>query len=261
MGYGDVFYWRGVAEQRARQSLSGSRGRFHYFDQQLDYPDWSGKVVLDFGGNEGTVLLDHNCQIRPENYYCVDVLKDALEVGRKRFPQAHWIHFDCYNRSFNPKGVVGLKLPDLDIKFEYILAFSVFTHTTLEEMHSLVDGLQSRLAPGGALAFTFMDPHYTPAYDAYGVNNLRWRLENANRGERPSLIDKLVKQSYGAAWLSVVNDSELFVNSNGVWPNGTQTCKNYEVFYTVEFLQREFPRAVIRPPSYGHSQHCCLIRR
>jgi SAM-dependent methyltransferase len=261
MGYGEDFYWRGVTEQRARQILSGRRGRFHYFDRQLDYPDWSGKAVLDFGGNEGTVLLDHNCQIRPENYYCMDALKDALEVGRKRFPQAHWIHFDCYNRSFNPEGVKSLPLPDLDVEFEYILAFSVFTHTTREEMHCQVEALQSRLAPGGALAFTFMDPHRTPTHDAYGVNNLRWCLEKANGGERPFLVDELVKQSCGAAWCSVVDGSELFVNSNGIWPNDTQNRMNYDVFHTVEFMQREFPRAVIRPPSYGHRQHCCLIRR
>jgi SAM-dependent methyltransferase len=261
LGEGEVFYWRGSAEQRARRSMAGKLGRFAYFDRQLDFPDWRGKAVLDFGGNEGNLLLDRKCAIRPENYYCVDVLKDALEEGRKRFPQAHWVHYNRYNRSFNPEGIEGLPIPELGVKFEFILAFSVFTHTTREEMHSLVEDLRSHLAPGGTLAFTFVDPHYQPLPRSNGESNLRWRLEQANGGKHSSTVDRLLKQSRGAAWCSVVDGSELYVNSNGSWPADAQTCRNYDVFYTAEFLQREFPQAVIRPPLYGHLQHCCLIRR
>ena len=135
----EVFLWRGSTEQRALRSLVGKTGRFSYFDQQLDYPNWSDKSVLDFGGNEGNLLWDHNCTIRPENYYCLDVINEALDVGRKRFPQAHWVHYDRYNCSFNPEGIEDLPIPDMGIEFDIILAYSVFTHTTREEMHNLVE--------------------------------------------------------------------------------------------------------------------------
>jgi hypothetical protein len=35
----------------------------------------------------------------------------------------------------------------------------------------------------------------------------------------------------------------------------------YNVFYSVEFLQQQFPRATIRRPVNGEMQHCCIIRR
>jgi SAM-dependent methyltransferase len=241
--------------------MSGKLGRFSYFDQQLDHPDWSGKAVLDFGGNEGNLLMDHHCPIRPEHYYCVDVIQEALEEGRKRFPQAHWVHYNRYNRSFNPEGIEDLAIPDMGTEFEFILAFSVFTHTTREEMHSLVEDLRSRLTPGGTLAFTFMDPHYLCSPEDYRGTILRWRLEMANRGNPDFPVERLLEQSRGAEWCAVMGGAELSVNSNGVWRNETESCMNYDVFYTVRFMRREFPGAIIRPPINGQMQHCCLLRR
>ncbi|HEX8098244.1 MAG TPA: class I SAM-dependent methyltransferase, partial [Pyrinomonadaceae bacterium] len=156
----EVHLWRGSAEQRALRPQSGKSGQFAYFNRQLDYPDWRGKAVLDFGGNVGNLLLDPDCTIRHEDYYCVDVIREAIEEGRERFPRAHWVHYNRYNCSFNPEGVEALPVPDMGIEFQMILAFSVFTHTTREEMNDLVGQLRARLAPGGALAFTFIDPHF-----------------------------------------------------------------------------------------------------
>lgn len=261
MKLGEVFQWLGSAEQRASRSLSGKMGRFRYFDRQLDYPDWSDKAVLDFGGNEGNFLIDSGCAIRIENYYCIDVLKEALEEGRKRFPQAHWVHYNRYNRSFNPGGIEDLPIPEMGTEFEFILAYSVFTHTTREEMHELVDELMSRLAPGGALAFTFMDPHYISLPETYSGSNLRWRLEMSNRENPDFPVDELLEQARGAAWCAVADGAQLYVNSNGDWRDDAQACRNYDVFYSVRFMRGEFPQAVIRPPVNGHMQHCCLIRR
>ena len=50
------------------------------------------------------------------------------------------------------------------------------------------------------------------------------------------------------------------MNSNGVWPEPEPACMNYDVFYTGDFLRREFPHAAIRPPANDEMQHCCLIR-
>ena len=257
---GEVFLWLGTAEQRSRRCVSEKLGRFYYFDQQLDSPDWSSKAVLYFGGNEGNLLMDQDCAIRPENYYCVDVPEEALKEGRKRFPQAHWVHYNRYNRSFNPGGIEDLPIPDLGVEVEFILSYSVFTHTTQEEMQSLVEQLQSRLAPGATLAFTFIDPHYRAWPGTHEGNNLQWRSEQANEGNSGFAVSGMLEQSRGAEWCSVVGGSELYVNSNGIWPNDPQSCMNYDVFYTVEFLRREFPHAVIRPPVNDEMQHCCLIR-
>jgi len=259
----EVHLWRGSAEQRALRSRSGNLSRFAYFNQQLDYPDWRGKAVLDFGGNIGGLLRGSNGAIRPEDYYCADVLQEAMTEGRRSFPQAHWIHFNRYNCSFNPEGVKDLPIPDMGIEFGMILAYSVFTHTTRDEMNELVGQLQTRLAPGGALAFTFIDPHYTTWPETYNGNNLKWRLERAHETNPSVDIEGLLERSKGAAWCALVDGRELYINSNGDWSNDAQTqaCMTYNVFFTVDFLQREFPQAAIRPPVNGEMHHCCIIRR
>ena len=94
----------------------------------------------------------------------------------------------------------------------------------------------------------------------YNGNNLQWRLEKANARNPDFAVGPLLEQSRDAAWCAVVDGSELYINSNGSWPDETEKCMNYDVFYSVNFLRREFPKAVMRPPVEGHMQHCCLIR-
>jgi SAM-dependent methyltransferase len=257
----EVHLWRGTAEQQALRDQFGNSGHFSYFHEQLDYPQWAGKKVLDFGGNTGGLLLSSGCTIQPEDYYCVDVLQEALERGRQRLPQAHWIHFDRYNCSFNPEGIKDLAIPDMGIEFDMILAFSVFTHTTREEMRDLVGQLRARLAPGGKLAFTFIDPHFNAWPKRYDGNNLKWRLERSRQMHPEIDVDRLLEQSRSAAWCALVDGKKLYVDDNGVWGNETEICMTYNVFYTVEFLQQEFPGAQIRLPVQNQMQHCCIMSR
>lgn len=257
----EVHLWRGSPFERASRLALRAPGRFAYFDEQLNYPRWSSKTVLDFGGNEGNLLPDSNGAILPQQYYCVDVIREAVNEGRKKFPDAHWIHYDRYNCSFNPDGIPDLLIPDQGIEFQIILAYSVFTHTTREEMHSLVEQLTNRLAPGGTLAFTFVDPHYRSWPNSYGGNNLRWRLERTPARNRSVDVERLIERSQGADWCALVDGTQLFLNSNGAWANEAQRCMTYNVFYSVPFFRREFPQATILPPVSGDMQHCCLIRR
>lgn len=256
----EVFRWRGTAEQRAMRPAAGRKlGQFTYFDQQLDHPHWRDKVVLDFGGNDGNLLMDPHCTIAEANYYCLDVIADAVAEGRERFPAGHWVHYDRYNCSFNPNGQPWLPVPGMGTEFDIIVAYSVFTHTTREEMRDLVNQLRACLAPDGALAFTFIDPHWQswPGTDA--GSNLEWRL-NRFRESDPSLdVDALVAQSRGSQWCALVDGRSLFVESNGQWDDARAI--SYHVYYTADFLQREFPGATIRPPANGEMQHCCIIRR
>lgn len=249
MNIEEVHVWRGTPEQRALRTQAVKAGQFAYFDEQLDHPDWSGKLVLDFGGNRGNILFDAACEIQPGDYYCIDVIKDAIDDGRRTFPEAHWAHYDRYNCSFNPDGVVDLAVPEFDVEFDVILAYSVFTHTTLEEMRDLVAQLQAKLVPGGKLAFTFIDPHWQ--------DNLKWRLERT-RSELD--IEGLLDCARNARWCSLVND-KLFIESNGHWSNERDSCMTYHVFYTEEFMREQFPHATIRPPVNGEMQHCCIMQR
>jgi hypothetical protein len=255
----EVHLWRGTPEQRALRSSFRKFGQFHYFDQQLGHPDWTAKTVLDFGGNQGNLLVDSNTRIRPQDYYCVDVIIEAIDEGRTQFPEAHWVHYNRYNCSFNPEGTVDILIPELGVEFDFILAYSVFTHTAREEMHDLVGQLRARLKPRGTLAFTFVDPHHSSWPATYPGNNLRWRLESA-RGTKTSVnVAGLLEKARGAAWCALVDGTELHVESDGI--DGLQQLMSHHVFYTAEFLQQEFPDAKILPPVNGEMQGCCLLRR
>jgi SAM-dependent methyltransferase len=246
----EVHLWRGSAEQRAMRSQLVKATQFAYFDAQLDHPDWSKTCVLDFGGNKGNLLLDLACTIHHPNYYCLDIIRDAIEEGRETFPEANWFHYDRYNCSFNPEGVVDQQIPDLGVEFDFILAYSVFTHTSWEETKDLVEQLRARLAPGGVLAFTFIDPHWE--------SNLRWRLEKYNSADR---IEALLATSRDADWCSLVNGTELYVNSSGTWEEAPENCITYNVYYTENFLRAQFSGAKIKKPVNGEMQHCCEISR
>lgn len=253
----EVHLWRGTTAERALRTELVKSTQFAYFNEQLDHPDWRNKLVFDFGGNQGNLLRDPSCSIRPRDYYCIDVLREAIEVGREDFPEAHWIHYDRYNRSFNPTGKPDLPIPDLGLRFAFILAYSVFTHTTLEETTDLVSQLEGFLAPGGTLAFTFIDPHWRPWPGVFAGNNLRWRLEQSQAAD----IDRLVEKSRGADWCSLIDGTELYVNSNGPWTISPETCATYNVYYSETFLQEQFPNARIRRPTPGEMQHCAIIRK
>jgi SAM-dependent methyltransferase len=245
----EVHLWRGTPSERALRPQLIKSTQFGYFDEQLDHPDWSDKLVLDFGGNRGNLLHDPSCTIRHRDYYCLDVIAEAIAEGRRSFPEAHWFHYDRYNRSFNADGRADLPIPDLGLQFDFILAYSVFTHTTLEEMRELVCQLEAKLAPGATLAFTFIDP--------YHGENLRWRLEKSHVSD----VESILAQARAADWCSLVNGTSLYVNSNGPWTVGADSCATYNVFYTEKFLQDQFPRATIRKPVNNEMQHCAILRK
>jgi SAM-dependent methyltransferase len=136
--------------------------RFTYFDHQLAGPEWTGRKVLDFGGNVGNLLLEPNCRIEPNDYWCMDVSRDAIAEGERRHPKAHFVFYDCYNYEYNPTGTIGLRVPDPGVKFDFIVAYSVFTHNNKTELLNLVDQLMPLLAEDGRLAFTFEDPLWVP---------------------------------------------------------------------------------------------------
>lgn len=243
--------------------LSSKTGQFTYFSAQLGERDWSGKRVLDFGGNVGNMLRDPRSTIDQDCYWCIDVVQESLDRGRAAFPQAHWIFYDRYCFFFNPHGTRQLKLPELSQSFDYIVAYSVFTNTSRADMLELVDQLRALLNDGGALAFTFIDPHYHSWPDRYDGNNLRWRLEREIflESEKGNTLDinvrGLCERARGASWFVLVNGEDLYLEKEA--DKTYEHQRTYHVFYSVEYMQSLFPEATILPPANDEMQHCCVI--
>jgi len=243
--------------------LSSKTGQFTYFSQQLGERDWSGKNVLDFGGNVGNMLRDPNCTIDERRYWCLDVVRESIERGRELFPKSHWIFYDRYSFFFNPQGAKQLKLPQIEVLFDYIVAYSVFTNTSRTDMLDLVSQLEGKLANGGVLAFTFIDPNYHAWPDRDPRNNLVWRLEREIFLENTLDIDVhgLAARAKDAQWFVLVNGEDLYLETEQIRNYEPHEQRTYHTFYTVDYMKSLFPRATILPPVNDEMQHCCVIRK
>ena len=178
--------------------VSEKTGQFAYFDAQLDAPRWRGARVLDFGGNCGNFLADAGDEVRAEDYWCLDVSREALAEGARRHPRAHWVHYDRHHVRYNPRGRPRLPPPDLG-PFDFILAYSVFTLLPEGEVRELVAALRRMLAPDGVLAFSFVDPEYRAFRKTRVMSNVEWRLDVAGHCDTAFLSAERVTRIFPGA--------------------------------------------------------------
>jgi SAM-dependent methyltransferase len=246
--------------------LSTRTWQYTYFAGQLGESVWRGKDVLDFGGNIGNMLRDPNSTVDVERYWCIDIDEDALGVGRRRYPEAHWLHYDRYCFFFNTHGVPRLKLPPIEQRFDYIVAYSVFTNTQTADMLELVGQLRALLKDGGALAFTFIDPRHRTWPDVPGRrdwDNFRWRLEKVRIEENPEIdIASMSDRTRNARRQCIlVNGRDLYLDTDEIAPCEPELQRSCYVFHTEEYVRSLFPEATVLPPANNEMQHCCVLRR
>jgi len=241
--------------------VSCKSGQFRYFDEQLGHPNWESKTVLDFGGNRGNLLRDQGSAIDQDRYWCIDVSRDGIARGREAFPLAHWIFYDRYNFEFNPHGIRGLAIPDVGQRFDVILAYSLFTHTSKPEMLDLVGQLRGFLADRGVLAFTFLDPQWNAFEgDPYPGSNLKWRLEKRKDVNPGIQVDPLLEKARGAKWLALVNEDELYRDDEDEREHSVDDRRAYITFCDPEYMKAIFAEGAILPPVSPERHHCCVIR-
>ncbi|MFT5028628.1 MAG: SAM-dependent methyltransferase [Candidatus Binatia bacterium] len=236
--------------------ISSNFRQFAYFDQQLNFPEWRGKRILDFGGNAGNFLKEAGSRIDPSDYCCLDLIESAIRTGQTRFPDAKWIFYNRHNSQYNPVGVIDLPIPDLGQRFDYILAYSVFTHTHQYEMVDLVGQLSGILKPGGKLLFTFIDQHHVASDGASPIPNILWRLRSRMRVSPHLDIESLAQISLRHEHCMLLND-EIYDSESTVPDCGKIELQ--EAFCTTARMKRLFPSAMILAPTSNERQHCCLL--
>jgi SAM-dependent methyltransferase len=250
--------------------FSGRTLQYDHFNAHLGSPDWIGKKILDFGGNVGGFLMGAPSRIKQEDYWCIDLHNPALERGRKALPRAHFIFYNRYHNLYNPAGIVDLPVPDVGQMFDFILAFSVFTHTSVQEMREILDQLGRMLKSGGTLAFTFGDPDYDPVKDPrYDMtcadeevtwgSNLRHRLLREKPNYPGIEVERFVAQARGAKWC-VLAGNRFYVDPDDLSPAEAEPGVCYHQFHTVAFVKELVPRAEIFAPLSPLRQHCCVLR-
>jgi SAM-dependent methyltransferase len=241
--------------------LSSKSGQFAYFAAQLGTRNWGGKDVLDFGGNIGNILRDPQSTIDQSHYWCIDVVREAIEKGRSLYPSAHWLYYDRHSFAFNPDGVPGLRIPPIEQRFDFIVAYSVFTSTPRDEMEELVGQLRSLLKGDGVLAFSFIDPHFRPWPSRYDGCNLKWRLERSRAEGAEIDVAGLVAKLGSARWCTLKNGGSLYVEDDRASAEVSISETSCHVFYSAIFMKSLYPEAEILCPVSGEMQHCCVLRK
>ena len=218
--------------------ISERQTQFSYFNEALQRPNWKGRKILDFGGNVAGFLVDAGDRVAHDDYWCLDVTRAAIEQGRRKFPQAHFVFYDRYSSYFNPHGIRHLPVPRLGQAFDIIIAFSVFTHTHRNEMIELVEQLRRMLSRQGLLAFTFFNADVVPQFKSRLQTSLRWCVEiNGVLHIEPR--DDLCQQERQAI---------------------RRRRESYCSYFTVDYMKNLFPHAIVRPPVGTESQYCCILR-
>jgi len=239
--------------------------QFSYFDQVLGHPAWKGSKVLDFGGNVGNFLLGAGDNVNHDDYWCIDLNMTVIEQGRRKFPNAHFVHYNRYNSQFNPHGIRYLQVPDCGVSFDIILAFSVFTHIDHVEMVELVEMLRRMLTPTGVLAFTFCDARYDRSLSDPSLpsgSDVRKNLERERVLNSPQDIDIKVEQARESNWCVVI-DEEIYLEPGDDLCHQKRVGKpneSYCSYFTVEFIESLFPDAKLFPPVSPEWQHCCVLK-
>jgi SAM-dependent methyltransferase len=246
--------------------VSTRETQFRYFDQVLEHPVWRGRKILDFGGNVGGFLASAGDHIDLEDYWCLDLNHEVIEQGRLRYPRAHFFHYNRYSSQYNPNGLRELPVPDLGLRFDLVLAFSVFTHTHQTEMLELVEQLHRQLAPEGVIAFTFTDPRYDRSLSDPKLPSgtdvrkiLEWR-----QAQNPYLdIESMVETARQSNWCLVIDD-KLHVEPGNNLSNQAHQGKPWESYcsyFTVDYMASLFRSAKVFPPVSPEWQHCCVLRK
>jgi hypothetical protein len=134
-------------------------------------------------------------------------------------------------------------------------------------MLEIVDYLLEHLTDDGKLAFTFIDPRWTPpsgwarAGESPGLSNLHWRLAARHETKPEMDVPGLLAHAENTplTWATLVNDDELFFDPDDDGLAEDKPQRAYITFCTPEYMSRLYPGAQIRMPAKPERQHCVII--
>lgn len=242
--------------------ISTRSTQFCYFDTLLGSPAWKGRKILDLGGNVGTFLAGAGDAVNHEDYWCVDLNRKVIQYGRSDYPRAHFVHYDRFSTQYNPDGVRHLPIPDCGVKFDFALAFSVFTHVHRDEVLELVGQLRNMLKAGGTLAFTFCDARFDRSLTDSGKPSMDTvAMIEKQRRDQGITENEVLARARESDWFLQI-DNDVYVEP------GPEFChqerlgrprESYCSFFSTEYMQSLFPGGKVLPPVEPEWQHCCVL--
>lgn len=185
------------------------------------FPKHDDVSVLDFGGNQGNLLYFSNGKINPSKYTCIDVSYEAIQQGQKEFPQSTWHHFDRFNFMYNHNGQTNI-MPVIQDSFDYIWAFSVFTHTDLNELIETIKWFKTLKCKKIAISLldiqnqSTLEFFYNKRCEAYG-----------------DCIDIRTLQNKDHKVVHLLDNNQLITDQHAI---AKIECKHFITFYNLVFL-------------------------
>jgi SAM-dependent methyltransferase len=199
---------------------------FEIFASRLDAFDWTRANVLDYGCNVGNFYLDAAGRIPANRHIGVDILEASIALARQRHPDTRWIWLNRYHPSYNKHGVPDLAL-ELDVKLDLIVAYSVFSHSDLDELRAALRSFEQLLNPGGTVLFSLWEDWHLPFWLDF--------LDEGGATARDEHPTDWTSRLYLVDRLGFIAD--------GVLPAGHLDF--LDVFYQRDFMLREFPGLTI----------------
>jgi len=207
-----------------------NKNLFRIFNSSQLNIDWKNVSILDYGCNQGNFLNSAAEHITKERYLGIDILSTVIDIAQSKNPDYRFVHYDKWHQAYNPTGDKNLKITDvLTEKYDIIIIYSVFTHTTIEQTKSELEDLKKLLNPNGIILFTVWQSIMFP-----GFYNLIYRTSG---NVRP--IDfKTVNFEKMAYWIDtsiVVTDRLNFKSDHNL---------SFYTFYNIEWLKQQLDSAV-----------------
>jgi cyclopropane fatty-acyl-phospholipid synthase-like methyltransferase len=141
----------------------------------------SSARVLDIGCGQGRLPIGLLRVLGDVNYTGLDIHRDSIEWCRRHIeshhPSCRFFHLDVYNERYNAEGVrlkEGFRFDLQDESADIIYLYSVFSHTTEQDMKTYLQEFSRILSGDGGIFFTTFVEEDVPDVS---INPENYRLE------------------------------------------------------------------------------------
>ncbi len=128
--------------------------------------------LFDFGCGSGRVAVGVARKRQLSGYLGVDIVQDLLDYAKTKAPPEYRF---LKSRSF--------AFPAEDESFDFVSAFSVFTHLLLHECYTYLCEMERILKPDGRAVISFLElaePEHIPAFKNTAVASSKSKLVHLN---------------------------------------------------------------------------------
>jgi len=189
--------------------------------------------ILDFGSNCGNFLKSGT--VNPKQYTGVDIDAEAIDEGKKLYPDANWIWYNRYNPVYNAAG--DQSYPALHTTFDLVVSYSVFSHIAADDAIDLLGFLYDKLNDNGKILFSYCNVDNKQCVEWF-------------RNRRIDCDD-------------IPNDDIVYLIDNRVSKEIPKECSHFVTFYKTSWLLDKLSRfnPVSSPPLQGWVQDSMILSK